>query len=346
MKKTFATLAAFFLLGLSGASALEIKSGVIRAVIDETTARVSVYELVDPSKGRYEPLLFDADPRTSYATLSFTGKLYRLGDSADYRFTVTKTDTGARIEFRSASCVVDEDVDFVTSAGSALADGLRLTFSMTNVSEKDAAIGLRFLADTWLAEKSGLHFKTQDRPRIGDETSLDASDAASWLETPGDKADLMIQYRSAGAPAPDRVLLANWKRLNDEPWAFDTVSGRPFTLLPYSINDSAAALYWQPAAIAKGSTRTAAIILGVFDAKGYPVERASKEAATSALYAQTFPMPQGTDVQTQMAADLLTVRELLAKIDEAMANGRTPQADEIAAWQKILDRLEERKKGY
>ena len=47
-----------------------------------------------------------------------------------------------------------------------------------------------------------------------------------------------------------------------------------------------------------------------------------------------------------MAADLVSVRDLITRIDRALATGSALSDDELATWRKILDRLEERKKGY
>jgi hypothetical protein len=342
--KTQKILLAIVLLlaALSLSPALEMKSGIVKAVIDEGDARVSLYKLVDPAKGRYEPLIFDVDPRTSFLTLSFDGRQAKLGDSGDYSFTVRKTDTGAAIEFRSAFCVVVESIDFVVSNGSALADGFRFTFTMTNASQTDAEIGLRFLVDTCLGEKSAAHFLTDLQPKIAAETGFGPGSGDSWIESMNDKAALMVVLRGSGYAPPDRVVFANWKRLNEEPWLLEPVAGRSFTLLPYSVNDSALALYWQPATVAKGESRKSEIILGVFNANGYPV--AGTEAASSALYAQTVTAPPSGSADA-MAQDLLVVRDLVARIDQAIASGRL-SAEELAAWQQILDRLEARMKGY
>lgn len=334
---------ALLLAALSLPSALEMKSGIVKAVIDEGDARVSLYKLVDAAKGRYEPLIFDVDPRTSFLTLSFDGRLAKLGDSGDYRFTVRKTDSGAAIEFRSAFCVIVESIDFVVSNGSALADGFRFTFTLTNASQADAAIGLRFLVDTCLGEKASAHFLTDLQPRISAETGLSSTSGDSWIESMNEKAALMIVLRGAGYAPPDRVVFANWKRLNEEPWLLEPVTGRSFTLLPYSVNDSALALYWQPETVRKGESRRAEIILGVFNENGYPM--AGAEAGSSALYAQTLSSSASSGPEDAMAQDLLVVRDLIARIDQAISSGKL-SPEEIAAWRQILDRLEARMKGY
>ena len=52
------------------------------------------------------------------------------------------------------------------------------------------------------------------------------------------------------------------------------------------------------------------------------------------------------DAATSMAGDLVAARDLLSRIDRAVAEGGTISENELATWRKILDRLEERKKGY
>ena len=339
------SLSVMFLLALSLslAQGLEIKSGIVKAVIDEGNARVSLYKLVDAVKGRYEPLIFDMDPRTTYLTLSFGGRQVKLGDSGDYRVTVTKTDTGARIEYRSAACVVIEDIAFVVSHGAALADGFRFTFTITNASQADAEIGLRFLVDTSLGEKSTSHFRTDLQPRIAAETGLAPGAGDAWIESMNEKAALMVVLKGSGFAPPDKVVFANWKRLNEETWLLNPVEGRSFTLLPYSVNDSALALYWQPTSVARSASRTVETILGVFNESGYPLS--AGPASSSTLYAQAMPGTAPAGSTDALAQDLLTVRDLIARIDQAIASGSL-SAEEIDAWQRILDQLEARKKGY
>jgi hypothetical protein len=342
--KRISTAAALLLALSLCLQALEAKEGLVRLVVNEATARVSLYRLIDVAKGRYEALVFDQDPRTSFATLSADGRQYKLGDSSEFRATAARTETGVRIEFRSSSYVVRESLDFARSEGSALADGVRVSFSLENISEREASLGLRCLLDTWLGEKSGAHFATDKRPRISEETAILPTDADTWLASPGDKASFMVQFAGPGIDRPDRVLLSNWKRLSDASWGFDANPQRNFTLVPYSINDSAAALFWDPLSVPRGGTRKLSFAMGSLNEKGYPA--ADGKTSTEAIFAATVLGTAAPDAATSMAADLVAARDLIGRIDRAIAEGGTISADELAAWRKILDRLEERKKGY
>lgn len=336
-------LVAFALLPLGQAAALEAKEGLVRIVVNEANGRFAIYRLVDVAKGKYETFLFDQDIRTSFATLSVDGRQVKLGDASDYRLSTTRTDTGVLLEFRSSSCVARESIDFAKSEGAALADGVRVGFELENVSERDSMIGLRFLADTFLAEKSGIHFATDTSQRIAYETAFAANSLPVWLATPGEQVNFMIQPSRSGPDRPDTLLLANWKRLSDASWGFDANPQRNFTLVPYSINDSAVAIFWEPVAVARGGSRRMSFVMGAFNAKGYP--SSTGQTATERIFESTVLEAGAGNAQTALAADLVAVRDLIAQIDRAMASGSI-KPDELAAWNKILDRLEERKKGY
>jgi len=326
------------------ASALEVKEGLVKLVASESTGRVSVYKLIDVAKGKYEPLIFDTDPRTSVVTLSADGRQVKLGDSSEYRFQVSRTDGGIRIEYRSASCVVRQSYDFAKSANQALADGVRVSFELENVSERESMLGLRVLIDTWLGEKSGVHFRTASLQRISAETELRPSGGDTWVATPGERASFMVQFAGDGLDGPDEVLLSNWKRLADAPWGYDANPQRNFTLIPYSINDSAIALYWEPIAVSRGGTRKVSFTMGSLNEEGYRAP--DGKTKTEEIFAATVLATGSPDAATSLAADLVAVRDLVSRIDRAMTAGGTISDDELAAWKKILDRLEERKKGY
>jgi hypothetical protein len=342
--KRILTTASFLLAFVAASHALEAREGLVKVVVNETNARISLYRLTDIAKGRYEALIFDQDPRSTFATLSADGRQYKLGDAFEFRILTARTDTGVRIEFRSSSYVVRQLLDFTKSEGSALADGVRVSFEIENISEREASLGLRYLIDTWLGEKSGIHFITDRRPRVSEETAILSSSEDRWVATPGEKASFMIQFSGPGIDRPDKVILSNWKRLSDSPWAFDVNPQRNFTLVPYSINDSAVALFWEPVSVARGASRRISFAMGNLNEKGYPI--ASGRTSTEEIFASTVLGSNTPDAATSMAADLVAVRDLISRIDRAIANGRTISDDELDAWRKILDHLEERKKGY
>jgi hypothetical protein len=348
MKSSTRVLALVALLSLVGiaVSALDVREGLIKVSIDESSARFSLYRLADIAKDRYEPLFFEQDVRTSYLSLSFDGRQYKLGDSSDFRQTITRSDTGARIEFKSAFAIVTENLDFARSAGASLADGIRFSLMIENVSQKDASMGMRFILDTSLGEKAGVHFKTPTKEKLAEETVFEGSTFEDWVVSPGATSTFMVQLAGDGIDRPDRVHLANWKRLNDAPWILDASGARNFTLLPYSVNDSALAIYWQPRIVGRGSSYKVGIAMGSFNEKGYPIEVKGSDSGANALFSKTVLSSAGASPADLMSADLVAVRDLLSRIDLVLSSGTAPNPDEISTWKKMLDLLEERKKAY
>ena len=225
---------------LSVLGALEIKEGRMRVVIDTRNGRMAFYYLADMTGNQYVPLLYDQESRTSYPTLVIDQRTYKLGESGDFRISVNRQPGGALIEYRSAFCILRQRISFVSSTASSLADGVSIQFEIENVSERDYSAGLRYLLDTWLGEKSGRHFTSPATGTLQGEALLSGQFPERWMLSSGDSATVAVLLDKPST-RPDRVLFANWKRINDAPWIFDASATRGFTLLPYSINDSALA---------------------------------------------------------------------------------------------------------
>ncbi len=329
----------------ASAFGLEAKDGRIKLVVDDRTGRFSLYYLVDVTRNRYEPLLYDQETRTTYATLMVDGKAFRLGDAPEFRIAVSREASGkVRVEYRSSFCVVRQLFSFVTSPGAPMADGVTIQYSIENVSKAESAIGLRVLLDTYVGEKSAAHFVAQGVGPLVSERALSGDYADSWVRGLGSAelsaANLQVLL---GEPAtrPDTLLAANWKRLNDSSWFFEANPSRNFTLLPYSINDSALALYYEPAPVRPGSTR--AVVVGLSQAvEGYDAYVAAKGDKPPVV---AIAAPSATAPLDEMA-DLIAVRAVLEAIDAMLAAGQAPNAAELEALETTLRRLEARKGQY
>lgn len=322
----------------SSVFALEVRDGRMRLVVDERSGRFALYYLADVTKNRYVPLLYDQETRTTYPTLLVDQKPYKLGDAPEFRTTVSKDASGGvAIEYRSSFCVVRQSLSFSTSTGASLSDGIIISMTIENVSQKDGSFGLRYLLDTWLGEKAGTHFIAASGAVLNTEVLYGADSAEPWLKSPGDAgASLQVSF-SAPATRPDRVIAANWKRLNDAPWTIEPNPARSFTLLPYSVNDSAMALYYDPVVVRPGASRTLALVLGN--------ENAGPQRAASAQ-----PQPSAGAVPDNapfdMMADLIAVRSVIDAIDTALSSGSALGTEEQAGLEATLKRLEARKVAY
>ena len=256
-------LAAILIMALAATqafAAIELASGRIKVVLDERNGRFTLYYMSDVGKKQFVALLDDKEARTSFPTLYVDQRAYKLGESADFRVSAARNDQGLLVEYRSSSIVVKQYIDLASSPGSPLADGISIRFSIENISERDLSVGLRYLFDTWLGERESTHFLASKTGLLAGETLLQGSGNDEHVVSAGMGASVHFPF---GAPAtrPDKAIAANWKRLSDSSWSMDVNPARNFTLMPYSVNDSALALFYEPVTLRRGSTRSIDILV-------------------------------------------------------------------------------------
>jgi hypothetical protein len=329
---------------------LDIKDGRMRLVIDERTGRFAVYYLENAIKNRYVPLLYDQETRTTYGTLQVDQKTYKLGESQDFRVsTVREPSGGVRIEYKSSTCVVKQSISIISSPGSSTKDTVTMRFTVENISGKDATIGLRYLLDTWLGEKQPAHFAANSVGLAATELSLSGDYEDTWIRSPGvssvpSEDDSAIFQVSFDGPAtkPDRVVAANWKRLNDAAWSLDVNASRNFTLLPYSINDSALALFYEPVMVRPGSERVIELVFGA-PTEGFN-DKKPRESKVGSI-PQLADVPSATAPLDEMT-DLVAVRSVLEAINAALSGKVDLGDDAMQNLRSTLDRLEARKAKY
>ncbi len=330
----------------SAAGALDLRDGRILLSLDERTARFSVNFLADAARNRYVSLLSEQDARTSYPTLSWNGKTYRLGESPEFRFTVRKSGDDAVVEYRASFAVVRQTFRFLRSRGATESDGLLLDFEIENLSADSASVGLRVLLDTYQGERAKRPFEVDGTGVVGAETAFSGSAVPSRLVTPGDAgASLQVQLVAAGLTRPNRVILANWKRIHDSEWAFEVSPGRGFTLLPFSIDDSAAALYFEPAEVRSGGKKILRTALGNKNDGGFSVAAATGEVPVPTSAAPAA-LPVGPDPFVGARTDLAALREILSRIDALLAAGGNPDPSAVEELRGLLANIRARTREY
>ncbi len=301
--------------------------------ISESIGRFSLYA----RNGDEKTALFLADdPTTSYLSVLLNGRVYRLGDSFEFRQTAGVDESGGWIEWSSSRLLVRAEIDIATTAYATL------DVALTNVSEISLETGLRLVLDTYLGEGAE-HFRTPDGP-VDRETDL--SPVPDYLLSGrSDGVELYLLFRAAGATTPDRIVLANWKRINDAGWNYTVNTKRNFSLIPYSINDSAVSLYYNPETLGRGATRTVRFVFS----SSLPAAAAERpgESPTSAASTPAGSPRLGDTGASQTRAtiedDLATVDLLLRSIDRILDAGREPTEQEIQELKEAIRALRERR---
>ncbi len=328
--------------------ALELKQGKARLVLHERTGRFSAYYLTDVQRNRYTPLLLDDDPRTTVMSLLVDNKVYRMGESFDFNQTIQKTDEGADFIWKSGFLEVRESFKLISSAGSSLSDGFSITVTIKNTSEGGLNVGMRYLMDTYLGEEDNTHFSTPARSTIQEETDFKGSIPAYIVSAASSKEPAALQFMitGPGITKPDRVVLANWKRLNNSSWNYESSASRNFNLLPYSINDSAVGLYYNPVQLPPKGERTITMAFGNYSESGYALTEQTDEEI-SELYTKTLAAADDTEDPVEIArTDLLTIEELLTRIDRLIMAGEEVEQEQIDAIAQIVQSLENRKNRH
>ncbi len=326
--------------------ALDVADGRIKLTLHEGTGRFSLAWQTGGASGRFVPLLASEDPRTSMLSIVVGNRVYTMGESPEFSETVEKTATGARFVWKSAFLQVTEGFTFISALGSKSARGVRIDLALKNLSNQEQSVGVRYLFDTYLGEASFVHFRTDALTQVTHELALTAGDKAPWWVSPlsGDPDELGFQVMLSGdgITVPSRVVFANWKRLTDSSWTYEPSTVRNFSLLPYSVNDSAASQYYDPRPLAKGAELDITLALGTYSKAGFNV------GATLPLASSPDSPRTGAGEGAQqptVLADLESVDAILAEIDAALASGTPLSPQRLAEIQATLKELSSRGAG-
>lgn len=309
---------------LTSLPALEINEGRVRLILHEGIGRFSLYARSGSTQDTEIPLFVDQDPRTSGISLVVNDKIYKLGDTAEFSEKVEEAKISGvpRFEWESRTLKVVQEFSSVSSPTSTEAEGVRMSIQITNLSRSKLSVGLRMCFDTYLGEENLSHFTSDRHQNIRNELTVTSEDMIRYWLSPSSKSPqeigLMCITSGADITSPDKIVFANWKRLSDASWDYETSSNRNFNLMPYSINDSAVCMYYEPVTIAPQGSREIVLVLGNVTLSDYGVQ---KQVAASA------PTPSEPPVDSLQA--------LFDRVRSDVGSGE----DDSAAIQREVDNL-------
>lgn len=344
----------------SGGAALELEQGRIRLVLHEGIGRFSLYYRSNDGENPYVPLFVDRDPRTSGLSVLVGNKILRLGEGGGFREQTEQTAEGATFTWQSGQLSVTEA--FRLSASQP--DAVTIEISVTNLSGSALNVGLRLCLDTYLGEDQVGHFRTDRQSEINREATLLPADGASYWASPGPAADgqagLFCLTSGPRVTVPDRVVFANWKRLSEAPWPYETSQTRNFSLVPYSINDSAVCQYYDPALLPAKATRKIVVVLGhmsgltaALAGPAAPVAAAPAAPASAPVPAAPAAPAPATAEATAAPAEPRTLQEeialldsLLARLRQALSASGADLEQEVRLIQETLSGIKSRSTKY
>ena len=330
------------------AVALELTEGRIRLVLHETSGRFSIDYRPDLDSSRYVPLLDSTDPRTSGLWIRDGNDVYRLGSTSRFELNVERRAGAARFVWTSSILRITQDFSFVTSENARLVNGILTTLTIENVSETSREVGVRYLLDTHLAESQQTHFLTDAGDRIRAESEMSPSRRNTWWTSPHpDRESVGFQQlvSGEGVTKADRVVFANWKRLSETTYDYTVNTRRTFSLLPYSIDDSAAAVYYEGEELLPGQTRSIKTVLGNFDPDGYADFSPGRTEAAELLDRASDDTPPELNRET-VRRELVAVNDLLDEINTILEESEEFDSEDIEVIEEILRQLKNRKEAY
>jgi hypothetical protein len=351
--------------------------GKIKLTLNQRTGRFAIHQLVDAEKNKYTNLLWSRDAKTSYLAVQLNNRIYKLGDAGYFKVSIRGTQLNPSLSFESPALSVVMDFSFIRTPSSDETNGVRIDIRIQNWGEKDIEAGLKLVLDTYLGEKKTPQFRTNLR-HIDSETIINRVVSDQWWLTKDKNASLMGSIFVDGTYYPDTLHFANWKRLSDAKWKTPYVAGRNFNAMPFSVKDAAVAYFMETTTLARWDQRTMTVMLATEDVQGFAMPEIPVVNAYGFDPGKAPPDPQalmpgvGGGAQSiiinnnmpspappppppppppkpgvlmpvgSLRVDLLTLRELIYKIDEFVYFGVSVSEEEIRAMEMLVGRLRSR----
>lgn len=348
MKLTNIVIVLFILLSIP-CSSLELTEGRMKIILHEDSGSFSIYYLDDVNSGKYIPLLFEKDPETSILSIMVNNKIYKMGNSAGFSRNIYSTPLGGKIVWQSRVLKITEEFTFLKSSGRSLSDGIKIKIIVDNISDKNSRIGITYLFDTYLGENKSSHFLTDTETIITSEISYSSQFPNSWI-SPSDNTNvkgLQGMIRGPGITVPDKIIFANWKRLKDNMWNFQVRKLRKFNLIPYSINDSAVSLIYDPIKVSRNSNREIVIVLGGYRNSSFKISSDTDDLGFESIFEQTINTETDPyNTESSLRSDLIATTDLINKIDFLLDFPESVTDNEIDLIEQIIETLNQRQKLY
>ena len=226
-------------------SAAEQKEANYRLNFDETE---SFWEFEYNHKGKVRSLVENRDPSTSYAVVSVDGRNYSLKKNAFFNQHIENYPGLIVVHWSNRTLHIVQSIQVDNSI-----KGFKVTYSVRNLSKNYISVGLKQVIDTFNNTDDADFIINGNNPINTENSWSDGNVPPYWETNPSGEDDFRTSFTPFGDRKPDQLIFSNWKRLNDSNWDFKVREGRDFSLLPYSINDSAAGIFYSPVSIPPGT---------------------------------------------------------------------------------------------
>ncbi len=217
------------------------------------------------------------EPWTSYTTVVIDETALVFGGSTARRAgrgpAATGLSSGPRVAdstivaaARVGGIGITQTLGFARSPTTRVRDAALISYRVANDSPREHVVGLRLVLDTMLGSNDGAPLRAGGAA-IETATQLRGADIPEYWQAFDSLAEPAVisqgTLRAPGLTPPDRLEMVDWGTLADNPWSFAFPAGADFTRRGEEAQDTAVALYWDPAPLGPGESRTYATLYGV-----------------------------------------------------------------------------------
>ncbi len=256
---------------------ITVQNGFVEYIVNKANGRYSLATtagLTATQKDDDKRLLYlNKEPQTSITTIRIDGEDYIFGNNYGTKGgVISETQQSDRIcktVWKVNGVEVIQTLTLIVDEANPNVGNMRVTYQVSNSSNKKVELGARILMDTQLGSNDGAAFVVNGG-FITNETVLEGDDIPQiWQAYDQRFAPNVITYGLLsgweGAIAPSKVVMAHWNTLYGTKWDIKT---NP--LLNFSTNmnsfgsaDGGVALYYDPKSLAVGETRTYETFYGI-----------------------------------------------------------------------------------
>jgi hypothetical protein len=216
-------------------------------------------------------------PWTSYTTVLVDGEPYLFGGRTlrragmncpvgDIVLPPQVKDNRILAAVRIGDLQITQELGFARSPTTRVEDAAHIVYRVTNTGSEPHSVGLRIMLDTMLGANDGAPLRAADQA-ITTATQLAGDRIPDYWQAFDSLANPAVvsqgTLRAPGLSVPGRLQMVDWGTLADAPWDFPFPAGADFTRRGEEAQDTAAALYWDPAPLPSGESRTFATLYGV-----------------------------------------------------------------------------------
>ncbi len=316
--RTFLVFSISLLVSIGTAGAIEIEVDNYILTIGDQSGHFAVEYQRD---GRRLPLFFTENPRTSSVSMRYGDAVIRFTDDKDFVVSVQEFQDSIITQYSIENLRHQQRFSFIEGPNGSIA-GIAVDLSLVNIDTPQAQAELRMILDTTLGEQRPGHFSTSRNPSITREYQFSPNSSESWILSYNGDYGLLLTLAGSGATAPRTALSANWKRLSEASWDYETQENRNFNLLPFSINDSALAMYYGPEVLGPQDEIRYRLYVSFIDD---PSEIPSVQLALANGTARVI------DGEAQRAVEIAIVEDTIEEDEPEASSGLSPDEIRIIA---------------